>query len=247
MRIWIQGESEMECFLRKRCEENGMALSSLPDSEIVMLGFPYTKITNDLESCLSNKKGIICGILDEETNQRFLNEDRILYQPLKDEEYLQKNAELTAEGAINAAMNRLPAAFQDISCLVIGYGRIGKALTRILRSLGAEVTVAARKPESRKEAGDNSIATDRIQYAIGNKDLILNTVPFPVISESGLLSIKNTAFLFELASRPYGFDMTRARKLGVHAVLESGIPGRYCPASAADNLFRYIERSVQIE
>ena len=52
------------------------------------------------------------------------------------------------------------------------------------------------------------------------------------------------ALLLELASAPYGFDLLLARKLGLRAELESGIPGRYCPRTAAKILWRYIEREV---
>ncbi len=247
MRIWIQGDSEMDHFLRKRCTEKGMILSSASDCDLAILRFPYSEINNEMEILFPEKQKIICGMLDKKTERISEEKNWILYRPLQDEEYLSENAKLTAEGAINAAMNKLPIAIRDAKCLVIGYGRIGKELTRLLRSFGADVTVAARRPESRKEAGENSIDIYKTRSVIPKSDLILNTVPNSTISESGLLLIKNTSFLFELASKPYGFDMDAAKRLGVHAYLESGIPGRYCPDSAARALLYFIERSVQLE
>ena len=247
MRIWIQGESEMDQFLKKRCAERGMILSSVSDCDLAVLRFPYSEISSEIKDALPEGQKIVCGIMNEEVEQTAKEKNWMLYRPLQDEEYLLENAKLTAEGAVYFAMNKLSIAIRDANCLVIGYGRIGKELTRILRALGAEVTVAARRRESREEAGENSIPISGIRSVIHQADLILNTVPQHVLSESGLLSIKSTAFLLELASKPYGFDMDAARRLGVHAYLESGIPGRYCPLSAASALLRYIERSVRIE
>ena len=247
MRIWIQGNTEMDLFLKKRCAEQGMMLSSASDCDLAVFGFPYAMISEEIKEALGEKKKIVCGIMDEKLETYAAEKVWMLYRPLKDEEYLLENAKLTAEGAVFTAMNKLSIAVQEAECLVIGYGRIGKELTRLLRGLGAHVTVAARRPESREEAGNDSVPISKIQSVIKKTDLILNTVPYPILSESSLLLIKNTAFLFDLASKPYGFDMEAARRLGVHAYLESGIPGRYCPASAASALLRYIERSVQIE
>ena len=247
MRIWIEGNAETNQFLRKKCTENGMVLSTPSACDLAVLQFPYSTISEELKDAFPDGQKIVCGMISEEANRIAGEKNWRLFQPLKEETYLTENAKLTAEGAVSIAMNKMSLAIRDAVCLVIGYGRIGKELTRILRFLGAEVIVAARRKESREEAGENSVPLNRIQSVLRRSDLILNTVPGRVLSESGLFCIKNTAFLMELASKPYGFDMQQAKKLGLHASLESGIPGRYCPQSAAAALFRYIERSVQIE
>ena len=247
MRIWIQGESEMDCFLKSNCTNHGMTLSSPAECDLAVLQFPYSIIDQELIDILGERQKIICGKTDEKTDRIAEEKNWIMVSPLQEETYLAENARLTAEGAIAAAMSKMQLALLDADCLVIGYGRIGKELVRLLRSFGAKVTVAARRAESRKEAGENSVSVDRIESVLRGADLILNTVPYPIIGDSGLLSIKNTAFLFDLASKPYGFDISCARALGLRAYLESGLPGRYCPQSAAAALFRFIERSVQIE
>ena len=74
--------------------------------------------------------------------------------------------------------------------------------------------------------------------------MIFNTVPALVLPRERLALARPDALLLELASAPYGFDLLQARKLGLRAELESGIPGRYCPRTAAKILWRYIEREV---
>lgn len=247
MKIWIQGKTLLEQFLQKRCGEKGYILSAPSDCDIAVLEYPYSNISEELAGQFDGHQKIIAGIMNKETDRFIAEKNWSIYRPLKDEIYLSENAQMTAEGAVWAIMEKVPFALKDARCLVIGYGRIGKALTVLLRSFGSEVIVAARRAESRQEAGENSISISRIPSVIRKTDLILNTVPNCVLLENSLFSIKNTAFLFELASKPYGFDMEQAKRLGVHASLESGLPGRYCPQSAADALLRFIERSVQIE
>ena len=247
MKVWIQGDSQVSQFLRKICSSRGMMLSSPVDCDLAVLNFPFSSISEELEKDFGTGQKIVCGMVDEKINRISEEKNWMLFQALKDETYLLENAKLTAEGAVFFAMQKASIALRDARCLVIGYGRIGKELTHLLRSFGADVTVAARRPESRKEAGENSVSIAKMQSVLHKTDLILNTVPHPVLSESGMFLIKNTAFLIELASKPYGFNMEQAKRMGIHACLESGIPGRYCPESAARALFRYIERSVQIE
>ncbi len=247
MKIWIQGDSQVSQFLRKICSSRGMVMSSPAACDLAVLNFPYSSISEELEKDFGTGQKIVCGMVDKKINRISEEKNWMLFQPLKDETYLAENAKLTAEGAVFFVMQKASIALRDARCLVIGYGRIGKELTHLLRSFGANVTVAARRPESRKEAGENSVSITKIQSVLHKMDLILNTVPCPVLSESGMFLIKNTAFLIDLASKPYGFDMDQAKRMGIHACLESGIPGRYCPESAARALFRYIERSVQCE
>ena len=54
---------------------------------------------------------------------------------LKDPEYLAVNAALTAHCAVIQAWNRLPIIATGCKVLVIGWGRIGKCLSRMLKAL----------------------------------------------------------------------------------------------------------------
>ena len=67
---------------------------------------------------------------------------------------------------------------------------------------------------------------------IGSFDVIYNTVPAPVLAAETLAGVSGRTQLIDLASPPYGFDLTEARELGLDARRESGLPGRYCPMSA---------------
>ncbi len=61
------------------------------------------------------------------------------------EDYKIAGAIPTAEGAVAIALDELAITLNDATCLVIGYGRIGKVLAGLLKSFGANVYASARK------------------------------------------------------------------------------------------------------
>lgn len=68
---------------------------------------------------------------------------------LRREELCLANAVPSAEGAIQIAMEETARTLHGTAALVIGYGRIGMALAPRLRGLGMDVTVCARRCETR--------------------------------------------------------------------------------------------------
>ena len=162
-----------------------------------------------------------------------------------DEALQRDNAELTAEGAICAAMRASRRALRDTRCMVIGRGRIGRALAERLAALGARVTVASRSAEKRHRAGADgadAVDTGRIAEALPGCGLIFNTAPATVLDAAALAFADEDAMIIDLASAPYGVDLRAAWKRGLRAWREPGLPGRYCPHSAAQALMDAIMR-----
>lgn len=54
------------------------------------------------------------------------------------------NAVPTAEGAAAVAMDNMKITLAGCSAAVIGFGRVGKALCRLLSAMGAHVTAVSR-------------------------------------------------------------------------------------------------------
>lgn len=145
------------------------------------------------------------------------------------------NAALTAEGAVCLAVSQSPRGLLGASCLVIGYGRIGKLLAQRLRAFAARVTVAARKDADLAAAEASGMDTDRTgQYLKGLApyDFVFNTVPSAVLSDRQLQMLSSHCLLMELASAPGGFSMENSAQLGLKAVSAAALPGRFSPQSA---------------
>lgn len=73
-------------------------------------------------------------------------------------------------------------------------------------------------------------------------NVLINTVPAPVITELIIRELPKDAYLLDIASKPGGVDFKSAKEYGIAAELLLGIPGRYAPMESACILARAIER-----
>lgn len=145
------------------------------------------------------------------------------------------NACLTAEGALQLAMEQSPISIHGAKCLVIGFGRIGKCLAHKLNGLSAHVTAASRKPidQALTEAmGYLSEQTGVYLHGLQKYNFIFNTVPAEVLNREHLQKISPECLLMDLASRPGGFSPLECQEQGLHFCTAPGLPGRCCPKTA---------------
>ena len=151
------------------------------------------------------------------------------------EELMIKNAVPTAEGAIEIALTETPITLSESKCLVIGYGRIGKVLSKLLKSLGAEVTVSARKYSDLAWIdinGYNSVHNDNLKSVANKFDVIFNTAPALILDEEILKTITSDCVVIDLASKPGGVDFEKARDLGLKVIWALSLPGKCAPLSS---------------
>lgn len=162
---------------------------------------------------------------------------------LKDETYLAENAVITADCALRLAGQHLGILFRRCPVLVIGWGRIGKCLSRMLAALGADVTVAARKESDRAMAGAlGYVTTDLSELSLPRFRLIFNTAPAPILSAEQLQTCPENCVKIDLASSRglEGDDVLWAR----------GLPRKMLPESSgkliADTVLRLISKEGSV-
>ena len=151
------------------------------------------------------------------------------------EELAVANAVPTAEGAIQIAMEQLPITIHGARVLVVGFGRVSRALTQRLAALGAKVTVAARRYESLAWAQASGYGTEQTGQLAGwlcGYDLVVNTVPALVLGEAELADLKPDCLVLDLASKPGGVDLEAARRLGRTVIWALSLPGKVAPVTA---------------
>lgn len=154
---------------------------------------------------------------------------------LQDADYLAQNAAITADCALRLAGNHMAHTFADASALVIGWGRIGKCLSRLLKQVGCAVTVAARSPSDRAMAqalGYEVIAIPEIPKYLPTASLLFNTVPIPILDTP----IPSGCTALELASQP-GIPRENTIPAG-------GLPGRLAPESSGRLIAKTILRWI---
>ncbi len=151
-----------------------------------------------------------------------------------DEELTLKNADLTAEGAVEIILRETDSSIKNSEVMILGFGRVGKACAGLMAALGASVTVSARSLSAREDAS-------RLGYnecdlcdpeALKHADTIINTVPRVILEKENLLCLKKDSFILDLASKPYGTDFEAAKELGIKALTAPGLPGKTAPKTA---------------
>ena len=145
------------------------------------------------------------------------------------------NAVPTAESALAIAINELPVTLCGQSCIVTGFGKIGKVLCRLLYAFGAKVTATARNSADLaliRAHGYNAVHTVQMETVLYNNRVIFNTVPYPVFNSGILDRIHPDSLIIDLASRPGGVDFESAKKAGLNVIWALSLPGKNSPVSA---------------
>ncbi len=223
----------------------------LPDAKMLILPIPATLLTGQelfmevLNKKMKNDTLVLGGCFSQEFVE-WMEQRGIAYLDfMEDETVVEENAVATAEGAIADVILHSPYNIDESKIIVSGYGKCGRAIAERLQALGARVTVLARKKESRKAAKKEGFyAAD---FAFGPEEamganVLINTVPAPVITELMIRELPKNAYLLDIASKPGGVDFESAKEHGIRAQLLLGIPGKYAPLESAYILARAIER-----
>lgn len=161
-----------------------------------------------------------------------------------DETYLTENAELTAIGTVGHILTEERAAPSELSVGVIGYGRIGQRITRILMFLSGRVTVFTSKSELREElcmlgvSGVDSLCADspEVLERLASLDILINTAPARLVSERAREALSSVRVI-ELAS---GDNMPE----GIAVERMPSVPALMYPASAGAALARSVLRML---
>ena len=163
---------------------------------------------------------------------------------LSSERFAQANAWPTAEGAIRIALERTERTLKGSRCTVLGYGRIGKDLVKLLRSFGADVAATARRKEQLEDIsalGVMAVHTDDILEACIDSNFIFNTIPHVLLDEEKLKRLRRDVVIIDLASSPFGVDFNAATRLKLDAQAYQSLPGRMFPRTAADIIYSCIK------
>ena len=233
--VFYQGENTPALsYAKEALARWGLAFSDTADSRVthVLLGAP-TNI-----SALPEGLGQVTVIGGRLRDYGVLRQVDLLSDP----EYLAENADITAHCAVKAALQRLPVTVKGLPVLVVGWGRIGKCLGRLLRAMGAAVTIAARKPADRAMAatlGYDVLDTARLGYGLVRFRLIFNTADAMVLPRQALEYCRADCLKIDLAST--------AGMEGADVLWLRGLPGKEAPETSGELIARTVLRHLRQE
>lgn len=238
MEQWLffaHGQSKALDYAAAELRKRGIAVSDLPSKDVthLLLPVPCAMASGELEQLLDKLPADIT-VFGGRLNRPELSGYRCA-DLLENEMYLARNAQITAYCAMEIAAGPLPVTWEDCPVLIVGYGRIGQCLAKLLKAMGAEVAIAARKESHRamiNALGYDAEDTSKLDFILKRYRVIFNTVPYPVLSKEQLVHCRPDCLKIELASQP-GMDAD-------DVIDARGLPGKYAPESSG----RLIARTV---
>ena len=245
--FYIAGHTDALDYATKELAYRGCTIADTPGKTVTHLLLPVPsfnaegallggeKLTPILE-LLSRNVTILCGNPGQCIPAGYKVID-FLQDPL----YLAENADITAHCAVKLAMSKLPMTMRGCHILVVGWGRIGKCLAALLKNMGANVTVAARKEQDRAmltALGYETESISNLGYGLLRYDVIFNTVPAKVLPESATQYCKAGSLKIDLATQ-----------LGIEAedvIWARGLPNKEAPVSSGKLIARTALRFAMI-
>lgn len=181
---------------------------------------------------------LIAGRLDDGAEKLAEQKGLRVCRILADEAFQAKNARLTAEGALGIIIEHSMLSLADMRVLVIGFGRIGAALCRLLSALAVSYDVAtgaSRRPA--RAFADHVVTAESADLPV--YDVIVNTAPARLFSDEKALTMRHDVVYIDLASTPAA-DVKMLRTLGLDADVYPALPAKCAPESAALAMKDYI-------
>lgn len=240
-------------FFKKNIIKCSQIKKTVQDCNVVISGIPFSKDGIFVSATYNDKKILITELFENLKGKTLIagaikpkikdlaNRNNVdIIDLMENEPFTILNVIPTVEGAIQIAMENTDFTINSSNCLVLGFGRVGKALCKNLKFLGANVSAVARKDQDLawiKLFGYNDIYLNDLSDALKNKyDIIFNTIPAVVLKEKELLTLKETnqnCIIIELASNPGGVDLKKAEDYNIKVIYAQGLPGKVAPYTAA--------------
>lgn len=227
-----------------------LPLPATRNDKTIVMPFSKREISIDRLMSLLGKNNIVFGgIIKGELLSR-LRETDIPFVDYYDNEFIEKNAVLTAFGALKILLEHIDFALPLGKYAITGYGRVAKETASLLTSLSCDVTVFARNSSQRDDAmikGCKAEPLTQLPLQSDKFDIVINTVPSNVINEDAICNMKKNCKIIELASAPYGLDFDMARNHSIDVVKAFSLPGKYTPKTAGEIIGKKICNTLHKE
>ena len=234
------------CALNTILEESEVLILPLTTSnDGIYVNMPLSEKGATLEYIADNFKGkyIFCA----KAEKSFL--DKCRQKGIKSFDYYDRedltilNAIPSAEGALGIALSETAHTVHGSTCLVTGFGRISKVLSKYLLNLGAQVYITARKAED--FAGITTLGAVGVKYNELTKiapqtDIVFNTVPSIILNQTNLDHFSSDTLFIDLASKPGGIDLKYAAQKGLKVIWALGLPGKTAPKTSGEMVIKTI-------
>lgn len=208
-------------------EEDGAISAIFTDQEL--------KLTDDFAAALPKTCKVYTGLARNHLRKLGEKHRLTVVELFERDDVAIYNSIPTAEGALMMAIQHTDITIHGSKCMVLGLGRTGMTMARVLQGLGASVMAGVRREDAfarAYEMGFEPFYIADLARLAGNIDLIFNTIPNMIVTAQVISKLPLRAVIIDLASKPGGTDFRFAEKRGIKALLAPGLPGIVAPKTA---------------
>lgn len=205
------------------------------DGKYLFSSVPPKESFDEISAMITENHIVFGGMLNRSLKARLEKNGGKAYDYFEREDVTVMNAVPTVQGILKTMLENIDYTVHSSRCAVFGYGRLAKVAARTLAAMGADITVCVRKQSDIALARVNGCEGCFINdfHKIADKfDVIINTVPAPVINRGILENVRADCLIIDVASAPYGTDFAAANELGIRALQCSSLPGKTAPKTA---------------
>ena len=185
---------------------------------------------------------LVFGSKVRDDHNKFL--EKVRYVDLMSiEDFVIDNAKLTAENFLVDLILNTDSSMYEQKILILGNGRVAKALWYLFLKLGISFDVMMRREDEynlSKLIANNSYKFDEYESRIGQYDVVINTIPTCLFKDAS--RFKENCVVFELAS----VNCLKDAK-GVKYVLCPALPAKYSPKSAGRLIMNVVKDTLKGE
>ena len=204
---------------------------------------PNIAVTVDVLADIEDGATVVLGKCTDEAIALAESRDITLYNIMKNEKFQAVNSRLTAEGALMVMIERSVKSISESRVLVLGFGRMGAAVAKLLSKLDIRTDIATTSSLRPAYAfADRVIPMKKFDFK--PYDIIINTVPLAVVNDAELTTMQKGAVYIDLASKP-AINLEYAKYLGIDADIYPALPAKTCPYSAAKAMQEYISEVIK--
>lgn len=227
--------------LRMAYIQNELKANTLSDPDEIKKGdtiiFPVLKKN---QRSLQLKKGTLrlsqiegC-ILFLPFSYTFVKENNKVYYYMRDDFIIKENAKLTALGLL-AYLGSLPISLKDIHFDVIGYGKCGTAIVKLLNAMGYAYTIVRH---NEVDAIDEKICSID-QYKRSKKGaIIINTAPYHTLTKDDFAN-DEVKYLIDISSERCFKESDVPKQCNL--LYPGSLPNQYFAYSSAALIADYVK------
>ena len=254
MTLFLDESDERLNFCFSILKDNGFIVKNFNYSDIkkikrndCLVFSPSLKINLDLINKLPNKIRIFAGNITSDCFEVIKQKEIKYINFMQNEEFVLKNANLTAEGVLSKLIENTPSSIFEQNILILGGGRVAKAVGKLFKNLKLNFTFCTKQEaeiKKLKTLSKNILNWDKLKLELKMYDVVINTIPCEIFDKKDAKLFNENCTFFEIASKKCLNDKNFKK---LKYILCPSLPGKYTPKSAGNLIAEEIIKNLKEE